>query len=128
MLAPNQGNPQTSHSKWVRKLSRLDWKNCLKYLKNYYSTVYTDGWKAYDALILNGYDHYRVFHSRDEFARGKCHVNGIESFWSFAKRRLAKFNGLTDKNFLLHLKECQFRFNYRDQKDFLQHLWKMWKN
>ncbi|MGL5784035.1 MAG: IS1595 family transposase [Alphaproteobacteria bacterium] len=91
------------------------------------STVYTDGWKAYDGLILNGYDHYRVFHSRDEFARGKCHVNGIESFWSFAKRRPAKFNGLTDKNFLLHLKECQFRFNYRDQKDFLQHLWKMWK-
>src|SRR5690606_30616960 len=36
------------------------------------STVYTDGWKAYDGLILNGYDHYRVFHSKDEFARGKC--------------------------------------------------------
>lgn len=68
------------------------------------STVYTDGWKAYDGLILNGYDHYRVFHSKYEFARGKCHVNGIESFRSFAKRRMAKFNGLTDKNFLLHLK------------------------
>ena len=32
------------------------------------STVYTDGWKAYDGLILNGYDHYRVFHSHNEFA------------------------------------------------------------
>ncbi|MGL5720445.1 MAG: transposase, partial [Alphaproteobacteria bacterium] len=83
---------------------------------------------AYDGLILNGYDHYRVFHSRDEFARGKCHVNGIESFWSFAKRRLAKFNGLTNKNFLLHLQECEFRFNHRGQKNFLQYLWKMWKN
>ena len=79
------------------------------------STVYTDGWKAYDGLILNGYDHYRVFHSHNEFVRGKSHVNGIESFWSFAKRRLAKFNGLTDQNFFLHLKESQFRFNYRDQ-------------
>ena len=69
------------------------------------STVYTDGWKAYDGLILNGYDHYRVFHSANEFARGKNHVNGIESFWSFAKRRLAKFNGLTDDKFILHLKE-----------------------
>jgi transposase-like protein len=39
-----------------------------------------------------GYDHYRVFHSENEFVRGKSHVNGIESFWSFAKRRLNKFN------------------------------------
>ena len=77
--------------------------------------IYTDGWKAYDGLIVNGYDHYRIFHSENEFARGKNHVNGIESFWSFAKRRLAKFNGLTDKNFLLHLKECEFRFNNRSK-------------
>ena len=35
------------------------------------STVYTDGWKAYDGLILNGYDHYRIHHSHNEFARGR---------------------------------------------------------
>ena len=75
------------------------------------STINTDGWKAYDGLILNGYTHHRVFHSKDEFARGKKHVNGIESFWSYAKRRMAKFNGLTDKNFILHLRECEFRWN-----------------
>ena len=80
------------------------------------STIYTDGWKAYDGLILNGYEHYRVYHSKNEFARGKSHVNGIESFWSFAKRRLAKFNGLTDDKFFLHLKECEFKFNYRRKK------------
>ena len=61
------------------------------------STINTDGWKAYDGLVLNGYTHHRVFHSHNEFARGKCHVNGIESFWSYCKRRLAKFNGLTVK-------------------------------
>lgn len=77
------------------------------------SAINTDGWKAYDGLVLNGYDHYRVFHAKNEFARGKCHVNGIESFWSFAKRRLSKFNGLTDKHFILHLKECEWRFNNR---------------
>ena len=79
------------------------------------SMIHTDGWRAYDGLILNGYDHYRVFHSANEFARGKCHVNGIESFWSFAKRRLAQFNGLSDQTFFLHLKECEFRFNHRNQ-------------
>lgn len=79
------------------------------------STIHTDGWRAYDGLILNGYDHYRVYHSHDEFARGKCHVNGIESFWSFAKRRLSKFNGIASHKFNLHLKECEFRWNYRNE-------------
>ena len=65
------------------------------------STIHTDGWKAYDGLILDGYTHYRVFHHENEFARGKSHVNGIECFWSYAKRRFSKFNGLTDD--ILHL-------------------------
>ena len=83
------------------------------------STIHTDGWKAYDGLILNGYDHYRVFHSNDEFVRGKSHVNGIESFWSFVKRRMAKFNGLTESKFVLHLKESEFRFNNRTDNLYL---------
>jgi transposase-like protein len=77
------------------------------------STIYSDGWKAYNGLILNGHDHYRVYHSKDEFVRGKANVNGIESFRSFTKRRLAKFNGLTDDKFHLHLKGSEFRWNNR---------------
>jgi len=38
--------------------------------------------------------HFRVNHGNNEFARGKHHVNGVESFWNFAKRRLAQFNGI----------------------------------
>ncbi len=89
------------------------------------STIHTDGWKAYDGLILNGYTHYRVFHHENEFVRGKSHVNGIESFWSFAKRRFAKFNGLTDEKFVLHLKECECRFNLRNENfaDFMEQLY-----
>lgn len=92
------------------------------------STIHTDGWKAYDGLILNGYQHYRVYHSKDEFVRGKSHVNGIESFWSFAKRRLAQFNGLTDETFVLHLTECQFRFNSRKQNIYDILLYSLRKN
>jgi len=84
------------------------------------STIHTDGWRAYDGLILNGYNHYRVFHHENEFARGKFHVNGIECFWSYAKRRLAKFNGLTDDKFVLHLKECECRFNHRNDDNFFE--------
>ena len=80
-----------------------------------HSKIYTDGWKAYDGLVLNGYEHYRVFHSENEFARGKSHVNGIENFWSFAKRGLAKFNGCNSASFVLHLKECEWRYNHRHE-------------
>ena len=91
------------------------------------STIHTDGWKAYDGLIVNGYDHYKVHHSNNQFVRGKSHVNGIESFWSYAKRRLSKFNGLTDEKFILHLKECEWRFNNR-QNNLSVLLYKIWKN
>ena len=79
------------------------------------STGYSDGWKSYNGLIQNGYDHYRVYHSKNEFARGKAHVNGIESFWSYAKRRMTKFNGLKSDVFHLHLKESEWRWNNRGQ-------------
>lgn len=76
--------------------------------------IYTDGWRAYDGLITLGYKHYRIHHHEDEFARGKNHVNGIESFWSFTKRRFRKFNGIQKTKFLLHLKESEYRWNMRD--------------
>ncbi len=77
------------------------------------TTVYTDGWRSYDGLVLNGYKHYRIHHHENEFARGKNHVNGIESFWSYTKRRLNKFNGIQKTKFLLHLKESEYRWNIR---------------
>ena len=40
------------------------------------------------------------------------HINGMENFWGF-KVRLYKFRGMNKDTFYLHLKECEFRFNYR---------------
>ena len=75
------------------------------------SVVYSDGWRGYDGLVDVGYDkHFRVHHSDHEFVKtGDIHINGIESFWSFTKRRLKKFNGVK-VNFQLHLKECEWRW------------------
>ena len=78
------------------------------------SIVYTDSFRAYNKLSLKGYKHYRINHSV-EFAQGKNHINGIESFWGYCKMRLSKFYGLKKEEFLLHLKECEFRFNHRKQ-------------
>jgi transposase-like protein len=91
------------------------------------STMHTEGWHAYDGLVLNGYDHYRVYHHENEFARGKSHVNGIENFWSYAKRRLNKFNGCASDHFILHLKESEFRYNHRNE-DLVKIITKIFKN
>jgi transposase-like protein len=80
------------------------------------SVIHTDGFRTYDAVVDLGYQkHYRINHSADEFAIGTNHINGIEGFWGFAKVRLVKFRGMRKSTFYLHLKECEFRFNYRKE-------------
>ncbi len=80
------------------------------------STIYSDGWRSYDGLVDWGYKkHYRVNHGQNEFARGNSHINGIENFWGVAKVRLAKFRGLRKEYFNLHLKECEYRYNMRNE-------------
>ena len=78
------------------------------------SEINTDWWRAYDGLVDIWYDkHYRVHHWKNEFARWKQHINWIESFWSFTKRRIAKFNWIKKEFFHLYLKESEFRYNIR---------------
>jgi len=83
------------------------------------TVIHSDGWRGYDGLVDVGYSkHFRVNHSDNQFADGTNHINGIESFWSSAKRRLQKFNGVSPQTFYLHLKECEYRFNNRKQNLF----------
>jgi len=78
------------------------------------SVVHSDKWRGYDGLVDVGYEkHFRVDHGKSEYACGNSHINGIEGFWGFAKTRLTKFYGIPKSTFYLHLKECEFRFNYR---------------
>jgi transposase-like protein len=81
------------------------------------SVIHTDGWGGYDGLVDIGFEkHFRVNHGENEFSKGDGnHINGIESFWSFAKARLAKFKGVRRDSFEFHLRETEFRFNHRDQ-------------
>lgn len=81
------------------------------------SVIYSDGWPGYNGLVDAGYDrHMRINHGNSEFSYGNgIHINGIESFWSFTKRRLAKFNGVK-VNFYLHLKESEWRWNKNYQE------------
>lgn len=77
------------------------------------AVLVTDGWIGYNGLVDVGYVRHLRINKSKHFAENGVHLNGIESFWSFTKRRLAKFNGVK-ANFPLHLKECEWRWG----KDF----------
>ena len=85
------------------------------------SIVYTDGLTTYNALDVSEFTHFRINHSC-EFADNHNHINGIENFWSQAKRHLRKYNGIPKQNFELFLKECEWRFNEGSPKQLLDDL------
>ena len=85
------------------------------------SIVYTDSFRSYNALDVSEFTHYRINHSK-EFAQDRNHINGIENFWSQAKRHMRKYNGIPKEYFHLFLKECEWRFNYSDPKRQLHQL------
>jgi len=80
------------------------------------SVIHSDGWRGYNGLVDLGFQkHYRVQHGENEFANVHSHINGIESFWAYAKTRLVRFRGMQKHTFYFHLKECEFRFNHRHE-------------
>ena len=82
--------------------------------------IASDAFRSYDGLVEAGFrSHHRLrkYYGRDRarFSENGVHINGIESFWSYAKRRHQKFNGLPARSFPAFLKETEFRFNTRDK-------------
>ncbi|MEM4721943.1 MAG: IS1595 family transposase [Candidatus Methanomethylicaceae archaeon] len=78
------------------------------------SLLYTDKFRSDDALMCCGYRHLRVDH-RKRFSSGKLYINSLEGFWAYAKERLIKHHGVSQKHFPLYLKEMEFRYNYRHE-------------
>ena len=91
------------------------------------SIVYTDCWRAYNALDVSEFKHYRINHSH-LFAQKQNHINGIENFWNQAKRHMRKFNGVPRQHFNLFLKECEWRFNIGSPAELLKDLKKLLKD
>ena len=77
------------------------------------SVFYTDGFKSYNSLQLYG-KHNVIDHKKD-LVKGKNHINGIESFWAYAKERFHKYHGINKKNYPFYVKEMEFRFNHRNE-------------
>ena len=83
------------------------------------SIVYSDTFKSYNSLHVEGYHHVRINHSQTFATSKRNHINGIENFWNQAKRHLRKFNCIPKETFHLYLKECEWRFNCRISREML---------
>ena len=77
------------------------------------SIIYTDSFRSYDGLVLDGFKHYRINHQKCFAMSKRQHINGIENFWGYAKTKLKSYYGVSREHFYFYLKEMEFRFNHR---------------
>jgi len=78
--------------------------------------ICSDTWRAYTGLATRGYVHRTVEHQKKEYARGKNHINGLEGFFGYLKRKLASKGGVRREYLTLFLSEYVWRYNYRNLK------------
>ncbi|RMF98341.1 MAG: hypothetical protein D6734_00505 [Candidatus Schekmanbacteria bacterium] len=105
----------------MKSINSFDFKRNLRKYLNENRLNNLDFLKKYESIIIDGIKHYRVKY--DEQRRRA--LDSAESFWSYVKRRLSKFNGIPKKAFYLHLKESEFRYNEKDK--IYEKLLKIWK-
>lgn len=79
------------------------------------SVICSDTWRAYTGIAAKGYVHRLVKHSEGEYSNRKgTHINGLEGFWGYLKRKLAAKGGIRRERLPLYLAEYVWRFNHRD--------------
>ena len=89
--------------------------------------ICSDTWRAYTGLAVKGYVHRTVEHRKKEYTKGKNHINGLEGFWGYLKRKLAAKGGVQRKYLHLFLGEYVWRYNHRQMntKEKINHLLKL---
>lgn len=110
----------------VRDVSKETLQDIIKGKVSIETTIYSDTWRSYNGLKQEFEGHQRVNHREHQYKDGSASINGIEGFWGYAKERLLKHHGMSPDNFLLYLKEIEFRFNHRhlDKEQFINQLLK----
>lgn len=78
------------------------------------SVVCSDTWSSYTGVAAKGYVHRLVRHTDGQYSdhRGS-HINGLEGFWGYLKRRLAARGGIRRERLPLFLAEYVWRYNHR---------------
>ncbi len=82
------------------------------------SVVCSDTWKAYTGIASRGYVHRLVNHGEKQYSDGKGnHINGLEGFWGYLKRKLVSKGGIRREKLPLYLGEYVWRYNHRNEND-----------
>lgn len=78
------------------------------------SVICSDTWRGYTGIATKGYVHRLVNHSKNEYSDGKGgHINGLEGFWGYLKRKLSAKGGIRRKKLPIYLGEYVWRYNHR---------------
>lgn len=79
------------------------------------SIICSDTWRGYTCIAAKGYVHRLVSHSKNKYADGKGnHINGLEGFWGYLKRKFAAKGGIKKERLHLYLGEYFWRYNHRN--------------
>jgi transposase-like protein len=82
------------------------------------SIVCSDTWKAYTGIAARGYVHRLVNHGERQYSDGKGnHINGLEGFWGYLKRKLSAKGGIRREKMPLYLGEYVWRYNHRTNQE-----------
>lgn len=78
------------------------------------SIVCSDTWRGYTGIAAKGYVHRLVNHSKNEYSDSRGgHINGLEGFWGYLKRKLSAKGGVRKKKLPIYLGEYVWRYNHR---------------
>lgn len=78
------------------------------------SVICSDTWKSYTGIAARGYVHRLVEHGKGEYTdKQGNHINGLEGFWGYLKRKLASKGGIRKERLFLYLAEYVWRYNHR---------------
>ena len=78
------------------------------------SIVCSDTLGGYTGIATKGYVHRLVAHGQGQYRSGPgTHINGLEGFWGYLKRRLAAKGGIRRARVSLYLAEYVWRYNHR---------------
>jgi len=79
------------------------------------STICSDTWRGYTGIAAKGYVHRLVEHSKNEYSDKKGnHINGLEGFWGYLKRKLSAKGGIRRERLPIYLGEYVWRYNHRN--------------
>jgi len=103
---------------WAEVVADVEAKTLIPLIKSRVkrgSTVFSDTWKSYTGIAAKGYVHRLVEHGKGEYSNGRgTHINGLEGFWGYLKRKLAAKGGIRKERLPLYLGEYVWRYNHRD--------------